>query len=59
MRLRQSSTVARPQECHRLRVTSFAPHFGQVHSGGGVRFACSVEPFIDSSRWLIFYAFDA
>jgi hypothetical protein len=28
-----SASVAEPHECDMLRVTSFAPHFGHVHSG--------------------------
>ena len=28
------SSVYWPQECHRLRLTSLAPHLGQIQTGG-------------------------
>ena len=38
MRRFQSSRVAKPQECERLRVRSLTPHFGHAQRGRVVEF---------------------
>jgi hypothetical protein len=44
LRVKRSSTRYRPHECHMFADTNFAPHFGQVQSGGsGLRGIAEVQ----------------